>query len=491
MKYASDILNGIAVSDQRGPENPALHGLTSDSRGMGQGFAFVAVKGTVSDGHQFIPAVLKSGASMVVCEKLPSAEISSAYPDCLFVETENTSRALGLMACNWYGHPSRRMKLLAITGTNGKTTTATLSYQLFRQLGYRCGLLSTVENQIDGKTLPATHTTPDPVSLNALLAEMLAAGCSHVFMEASSHAIHQERIAGLHFAGAVFTNISHDHLDYHGSFENYIAAKKKLFDELPAGTFSLVNADDRRGKVMVQNTHSKTYSYSINSSASFRARILSDSLQGLQLEINGKEVWFRLVGKFNASNLLAVYGAAVLLGEKEEEVLLALSSLPPVRGRFERIPLKKGSTAIVDYAHTPDALQNVLETIKSIQQSGEQLITVVGCGGNRDRAKRPVMAATASRLSTQVFLTSDNPRDEEPSAILQEMLAGVPLSARRKVAIIEDRHAAIREALSMANRNDVVLVAGKGHETYQEIKGVRYPFDDRAKILETENPVLN
>lgn len=491
MKSATDILTGIAIRFRLGAENPDVLGLSADSRKIEKGFAFVAVKGTQTDGHQYIASVLKAGASLIVCEQLPTDSLYAEFPDCLFVETGNSALALSLMACNWFGHPSRRMKLLAVTGTNGKTTTATLSYQLFRQLGYRCGLLSTVENQIDGKILPATHTTPDPVSLNALLSEMLSAGCSHVFMEASSHAIHQERIAGLEFAGAVFTNISHDHLDYHGTFENYIAAKKKLFDELGNRAFSLVNADDRRGKVMVQNTGSKIYSYSLTSSASFRARILSDSLQGLQLEINGKEVWFRLVGKFNAANLLAVYAAAVLLGEKEEEVLLALSSLPAVRGRFERIPLKKGSTAIVDYAHTPDALQNVLETIKSMQQSGEQLITVVGCGGNRDRTKRPVMAATASGMSTQVFLTSDNPRDEEPSAILQEMLAGVPLSARRKVAIIEDRRAAIREALSMAEKNDVVLVAGKGHETYQEIKGIRYPFDDRAIILETENPVLN
>lgn len=491
MKQAADILQEVLVLVRRGAVNPMLSGLSADSRNIEKHFAFVAVKGTLTDGHQYIPAVLKAGASLVVCEQLPGDEILTAHPDCLFVQTESSSKALGIMACNWFGHPSRKLKVLAVTGTNGKTTIATLSYQLFRELGYRCGLLSTVENQIDGSALPASHTTPDPVSLNSLLAQMLAAGCSHVFMEASSHAIHQERIAGLQFAGAVFTNISHDHLDYHGSFENYIAAKKKLFDELGGSAFSLVNADDRRGKVMVQNTASKIYSYSINSSASFRARVLSDSLQGLHLEINGKEVWFRLVGKFNASNLLAVFGAAVLLGEKEEEVLLALSALPPVRGRFERIPLKKGGTAIVDYAHTPDALQNVLETIRSMQQSGEQLITVVGCGGNRDRAKRPLMAAMASKLSTQVFFTSDNPRDEEPSAILQEMLAGVPLSARRKVAIIEDRQSAIREAISMALANDVVLVAGKGHESYQEIKGIRYPFDDRAKILETENPVLN
>jgi UDP-N-acetylmuramoyl-L-alanyl-D-glutamate--2,6-diaminopimelate ligase len=491
MKFAADILAGIQVLHQEGLENPVLNGLSADSRQIQSGFAFVAVKGTLTDGHQYIPAVLQSGAGLVVCQDLPDSSIIGSYQECLFVRVENSARALGQMACNWYGHPSSNMKLLAVTGTNGKTTTATLLYQLFRELGYRCGLLSTVENQIDGKVLPATHTTPDPVSLNALLFEMKAAGCSHVFMEASSHAIHQERIAGLDLAGAVFTNISHDHLDYHGTFDNYIAAKKKLFDEIGNNAFSLVNADDRRGKVMVQNTRSKVYSYSLSASANFRARVLSDSLQGLQLEINGREVWFRLVGKFNASNLLAVYSTAVLLGEKEEEVLLAMSALPPVRGRFERIMLKSGAVAVLDYAHTPDALVNVLQTIKAMQENGEKLITVVGCGGNRDKAKRPVMAEVASRLSTQVFLTSDNPRDEEPMVILQEMLTGVPLSARRKVALIEDRRFAIREAIAMAGRNDVVLVAGKGHETYQEIKGVKYPFDDREIILENQNPVLN
>lgn len=491
MKLAADILNGILVSAKAGPENPSLAGICADSRKAAEGFAFVAIRGTLVDGHQYIPSVLASGVSLIVCEILPDEAFMASYPDCLFVQTASTQFALGMMACNWYGHPSRKMKLLAVTGTNGKTTTATLSYQLFRQLGYRCGLLSTVENQIDGKVLPASHTTPDPISLNAILAEMLAAGCSHIFMEASSHAIHQDRMAGLQLAGAVFTNISHDHLDYHGTFENYILAKKKLFDQLPAGAFSLVNADDRRGKVMVQNTRSKIYAFSLSAGADFRARVLSDSLQGLHMEINGREVWFRLVGKFNAANLLAVFASAVLLGEKEEEILLALSGLPPVRGRFERVPLKNGSAAIIDYAHTPDALVNVLETIRSMQQAGEQLITVVGCGGNRDRAKRPLMAATASRLSSQVFLTSDNPRDEEPSAILQEMLQGVPLSARRKVAIIEDRKSAIREALAMAARNDVVLVAGKGHETYQEIRGIRHPFDDREIVLESDNPVLN
>ncbi len=491
MKTAQEILSRVQILLQEGPENPVLNGLSADSRQVAADFAFVAVKGTQTDGHAYIPSVLEAGARLLVCEEMPEAGLRQLYPSCLFVKVDNSAKALGLMACNWYGNPSSQMKLVAVTGTNGKTTTATLLYQLFRELGYRCGLLSTVENQIDGEILPASHTTPDPVNLNALLEKMQKAGCSHVFMEASSHAIHQERIAGLELAGAVFTNISHDHLDYHGSFDNYIAAKKKLFDDLGNKAFSLTNADDRRGKVMVQNTRSKVYSYSISAGANFRARVLSDTLQGLHMEINNREVWFRLVGKFNASNLLAVFASAVLLGEKEEEILLALSALTPVRGRFERIILNNGAVAIVDYAHTPDALLNVLQTIKSMQENGEQLITVIGCGGNRDKAKRPVMGETASRLSTQVILTSDNPRDEEAITIIQEMLAGVPISARRKVALIEDRRTAIREAIAMAGKQDVVLVAGKGHETYQEIKGQRQPFDDREIILETQNPVLN
>ena len=491
MKSAADILMPITILAQAGKAAEMLAGITADSREVKQDFAFVAVKGTLSDGHSFIQKALESGATMIVCEQMPDASLSEQFPDACFIQVADSARTLGLMACQWFGNPSQSMKLVAITGTNGKTTTATLLFNLFRELGYKTGLLSTVENRIDEEIFPASHTTPDPIRLNEMLAKMKTAGCTHVFMEASSHAIHQQRIAGLEFAGAVFTNITHDHLDYHGTFDNYISAKKKLFDDLEPFAFSLVNADDRRGRVMVQNTRSKVHAYSLQASASFRARILSDTLQGLHLEINGKEVWFRLVGQFNASNLLAVFGVAMLLGEKEEEILLALSGLQAVRGRFERLGLNNGGTAIVDYAHTPDALLNVLQTIRSMQVNGEQLITVIGCGGNRDKAKRPVMAEIASRLSTQVFLTSDNPRNEEPMAILQDMLAGVPVSARRKVALIEDRASAIREATSAAGKFDVVLVAGKGHETYQEIKGERFPFDDREKILESQKTVLN
>ncbi len=491
MKSAADILMPITILAQTGKAAEMLAGITADSREVKQDFAFVAVKGTQSDGHAFIQKALESGAAMIVCEQMPDGNLSEQFPDACFIQVADSARTLGLMACRWFGDPSQSMKLVAITGTNGKTTTATLLFNLFRELGYKTGLLSTVENRIDEEIFPASHTTPDPIRLNEMLAKMKSAGCTHVFMEASSHAIHQQRIAGLEFAGAVFTNITHDHLDYHGTFDNYIYAKKKLFDDLEPFAFSLVNADDRRGRVMVQNTRSKVHAYSLQASASFRARVLSDTLQGLHLEINGKEVWFRLVGQFNASNLLAVFGVAMLLGEKEEEILLALSGLQAVRGRFERIALSNGGTAIVDYAHTPDALLNVLQTIRSMQVNGEQLITVIGCGGNRDKAKRPVMAEIASRLSTQVFLTSDNPRNEEPMAILQDMLAGVPISARRKVALIEDRASAIREAAAATGKFDVMLVAGKGHETYQEIKGERFPFDDREKILESQKPVLN
>ncbi|HPI11841.1 MAG TPA: UDP-N-acetylmuramoyl-L-alanyl-D-glutamate--2,6-diaminopimelate ligase [Catalimonadaceae bacterium] len=490
MKRLNDILEGVAILNHSGAENPVVTGITSDSRLVTEGTVFVAVKGTQVDGHQFVEGALKAGASVIVFVDPNTEKLSSGFPEASFLHVASSAKALGIMACNWFGNPSRQMNLVAVTGTNGKTTTATLLHQLFGELGYKVGLLSTVENKIGEEIIPSTHTTPDPVSLNQLLAQMVASGCTHAFMEASSHAIDQERIAGLDFNGAIFSNITHDHLDYHGTFDAYIAAKKKLFDELPANAFSLVNADDRRGKVMVQNTRSKIQTYSLQTMAPFRGRVLSNTLQGLHMEMNGKEVWFRLVGDFNAYNLLSVFGAALLLGENEEQVLIALSGLSPVRGRFERLILNNGGVAIVDYAHTPDALVNVLETIRSMQTPGEQLITVVGCGGNRDKTKRPVMAQVASKLSTQVILTSDNPRNEEPMQIIQEMLAGVPISARRKVAIMEDRESAIREAVAMVQPTDVVLVAGKGHETYQEIKGVKHPFDDRQKILETQTPIL-
>jgi UDP-N-acetylmuramoyl-L-alanyl-D-glutamate--2,6-diaminopimelate ligase len=469
-----------------GPENPAITGIALDSRLVQPGFLFVAVSGTQTDGHDFIDKAIAAGAAAVVFQKPVAIPGQVAA-----IQVKDSAEALALIACSWYEHPSRKLKLTAVTGTNGKTTVATLLHALFLELGYRTGLLSTVENKINEEVIPSTHTTPDAIALNALLADMVKAGCSHAFMEASSHAIHQRRIAGLQFQGAVFTNLSHDHLDYHGTYDHYIAAKKMLFDGLPESAFSLVNADDKRARIMVQNTASKIRTYSLQTGANFRGRVISNTLQGLQMEINGKEVWFRLVGDFNAYNLTAVFGTAVLLGEKEDEVLLALSSLNPVRGRFERIPLGSGGVAIVDYAHTPDALINVLKTIKSMQIPGERIITVVGCGGNRDKTKRPIMAQAACKFSQQVILTSDNPRFEDPGTIIREMMDGVPFSSRRMTAIIEDREAAIQEAIKMAGPQDVVLIAGKGHETYQEINGVKYPFDDKEKVLLTQKPVLN
>ena len=485
MKVLSDILLNANYLQVQGNVETPITGIAFDSREVRPGYAFVAIKGTQADGHQFIGKAIELGAAAVIHEDNQAFD----NKEVVAVKVANSAEALAQMACNWYGHPSKKLKLVGVTGTNGKTTIATLLHSVFTELGYKAGLLSTVENKIGTTVVASTHTTPDALAINRLLAEMVAKGCTHAFMEASSHAMHQRRVAGLEFDGAIFTNISHDHLDYHGSFENYIEAKKMLFDGLAPGAFSLVNVDDKRGRVMVQNTRSKVFTYSTQTGASFRARLIANTLQGLHMEVNGKEVWFQLVGEFNAYNLLAVYGAAVLLGEKEEEVMLVLSASQPVRGRFERIPLRSGGVAIVDYAHTPDALQNVLDTIKSMQLAGEQLITVVGCGGNRDKTKRPVMAQVAAKMSTQVILTSDNPRNEEPKTIIQEMLDGVPLGSRRKVAVIEDRDSAIKEALGMAQEADVVLIAGKGHETYQEINGVKYPFDDRQKVLETQTPI--
>jgi UDP-N-acetylmuramoyl-L-alanyl-D-glutamate--2,6-diaminopimelate ligase len=486
MKELVNILSNIAFVRVSGPENPAITGIALDSRLVQPGFLFVAVSGTQTDGHDFIDKAIAAGAAAVVFQKPVAIPGQVAA-----IQVKDSAEALALIACSWYEHPSRKLKLTAVTGTNGKTTVATLLHALFLELGYRTGLLSTVENKINEEVIPSTHTTPDAIALNALLADMVKAGCSHAFMEASSHAIHQRRIAGLQFQGAVFTNLSHDHLDYHGTYDHYIAAKKMLFDGLPESAFSLVNADDKRARIMVQNTASKIRTYSLQTGANFRGRVISNTLQGLQMEINGKEVWFRLVGDFNAYNLTAVFGTAVLLGEKEDEVLLALSSLNPVRGRFERIPLGSGGVAIVDYAHTPDALINVLKTIKSMQIPGERIITVVGCGGNRDKTKRPIMAQAACKFSQQDILTSDNPRFEDPGTIIREMMDGVPFSSRRMTAIIEDREAAIQEAIKMAGPQDVVLIAGKGHETYQEINGVKYPFDDKEKVLLTQKPVLN
>ena len=463
-----------------------VKGLSFDSRKVLPGFVFIAVKGTLSDGHDFIQKAIESGALAVVCERLPETiDEKVAY-----ATVKDSAQALGIMASNFYGNPSGLLKLVGVTGTNGKTTTVTLLYQLFSALGYNAGLISTVENRILDQPIPATHTTPDPIQLNALLKKMITAGCTHAFMEVSSHAVDQERIAGLKFAGAVFTNITHDHLDYHKTFENYIKAKKKFFDDLGSEAFALVNADDKRGMVMLQNTKASKYTFGLKKMVDYKGKIITNSLEGLELEVAAKNVWFKMIGDFNAYNLLGVYGTALLLGEESDEVLLHLSALTGAPGRFERVLPGSKITAIVDYAHTPDALKNVLETIGSFRTGNEQVITVVGCGGNRDKTKRPLMASIACKMSDKVVLTSDNPRDEDPLEIIREMQSGILPTEVKKTLVLADREEAIKTACMMARENDIILIAGKGHETYQEIKGVKYPFDDR-KVMERMMRLLN
>lgn len=482
MKVLKDILYKVSLTSTTGDMEVAVKDIVFDSRKVGKGSAFVAIKGTQVDGHEYIAAALEKGATIIVCEILPKEII----PGITYVQVINSAKALGIMAANYFGNPSDKISVVAVTGTNGKTTTVTLLHQLFVAMGYSTGLLSTVENKINNEVIPATHTTPDAVSVQALLRQMVDAGCTHCFMEASSHAIVQERIAGLKLAGAVFTNITHDHLDYHGTFDEYIKAKKKLFDELPKDAFALVNADDKRGMVMLQNCKATHQTFALKSSADFKAKIISNTLEGLELEINGKMTWFRLIGAFNAYNLLGVLGVAVLLGEDEDEVLTALSAIRGAKGRFDRIAIG-GIVAIVDYAHTPDALENVLKTINGVRGGNEQLTTVVGCGGNRDKTKRPTMAKIAVTESDKVILTSDNPRFEEPMDILRDMQAGIGPSEMRKTLTIEDRREAIKTAVMMANRGDIILIAGKGHEDYQEVKGVKHHFDDAEVVTEYLN----
>lgn len=452
-----------------------------DSRQVTQQALFVAVRGVAVDGHQFIDMAIQNGAAAIVCETFPS----DLKPDIVYIQVENSAEAAGIIAHNFYGQPSDKIKLVGVTGTNGKTTIATLLYKLFTSLGYTCGLLSTVENHIGNKVLPATHTTPDAVSLNKLLAQMVAEGCTHIFMEVSSHAIHQHRIAGLHFTGAIFSNITHDHLDYHKTFDEYIKVKKSFFDELSKDAFAITNADDKRGMVMVQNTRAIIKTYALKSTASFKGKVLDNSLMGLHMMVDEQEVHFRLIGEFNAYNLLAVYGAAMCLQEPRQEVLTALSMLTGAAGRFEYMVSSKSKIiGIIDYAHTPDALLNVLATIKKLKKGFEHIITVVGCGGNRDKTKRPVMAQVACEYSDRVIFTSDNPRFEDPVAIIQDMEAGVPTAAKRKYISIIDRKEAIKTAITLAEREDIVLVAGKGHENYQEINGVKNHFDDKEVVTE-------
>lgn len=486
MKTLNELLEGITVLEAILPGACLLSGICFDSRKVRQGFLFVAVKGTVQDGHQYISQVIENGATAIVCEDLPTKMVKGIC----YVRVQDSSKALGILASNWFDHPSAKLKLVGITGTNGKTTTVTLLQKLFRKLGYHVGVLSTIKNCIDEEEIPSTHTTPDAIQLNELLSRMVEHGCTHCFMEVSSHAVVQNRIAGLHFSGGIFSNITHDHLDFHKTFEEYLKAKKRFFDELPAESFALTNIDDRNGRVMIQNTRAIRKTYSLQSLADFKGKIIETPIDGIHITIDGKDTWCRLVGVFNGYNILAVYATAVLLGEEPLDTLNILSSLEAVEGRFDYIRSPQGVIAIVDYAHTPDALQNVLDTITELRKGDEALITVVGCGGDRDRSKRPVMANIAARMSDKAILTSDNPRSEDPEAILQEMIVGIGPELKKKVITITDRKEAIRTACLMSRPGDVILVAGKGHEKYQEINGVKHPFDDK-KILAEMLAVLN
>ena len=475
----SDILKKVNVLESRGDLQREITGINTDSRQVKEGDLFVAVKGTQTDGHTYVPKAIELGAKAVlVCEPIPE----EVPEDVTIVRVEDTEDAIGKVATTFYGDPSSRLKLVGVTGTNGKTTIATLLYTMFRAFGYKCGLCSTVCNYIDGREIPADHTTPDPVTLNRLLGQMADEGCEYAFMECSSHAIHQKRIGGLHFAGGIFTNLTRDHLDYHKTFENYRNAKKAFFDALASDAFAITNADDRNGMVMVQNTKATIRTYSTRTAADYKGRILEESIEGMLLDIDGREVSVRFVGRFNVSNLLAVYGAAIMLGHSPEEVLRVMSTLHPVNGRFEAIRSPKGFSAIVDYAHTPDALENVLTAINEIVKGKGKVITVCGAGGNRDKGKRPLMAQEAVKRSDRVIITSDNPRFEEPQDIINDMLAGLDSEQMTKVISIVDRREAIKAATMMAQPGDVILVAGKGHEPYQDVKGVKHHFDDHEEI---------
>lgn len=476
MKRISTLLRGVQVLARAGAEEAQIAALCYDSRSVEPGSCFFAVRGTATDGHRFIPMAVERGAVAVVCQTLPE----ELHPAVAYVVVEDSERTMAEMASAFYDHPSRELKLVGITGTNGKTTTATLLYELVRKLGYRAGLISTVVYKVDDREIPSTHTTPDTIRLNRMLREMVEAGCDYCFMECSSHAIIQKRTYGLHFAGGLFSNLTHDHLDYHKTFAEYLKAKKGFFDALPKGAFAVTNSDDRNGSVMVQNTRARIRSYSLRSVADYRAKITEMHLEGMLLQIDGQELWTTLTGRFNASNLLVVYATAVELGFERGEVLTAMSLLRPVSGRFECLRSESGVIGVVDYAHTPDALENVLQTIQEIQSGSGALVVVCGCGGDRDREKRPEMARIAASYATTTILTSDNPRNEDPEAILDEMERGMPGDAR--YLRITDRAAAIRTAVMLSKRGDVVLVAGKGHENYQIIGGTKHPFDDREEL---------
>ena len=482
MKRLSDILYGVSLLEVRGNTAVDITDMTFDSRVAKPGYVFIATKGTVTDGHKFIPTAVFQGTTAVVCEQFPE----TTEPSVTYVRVDDSTKALGLMAANFYDHPSKKLKLVAVTGTNGKTTVATLLYRMFNSMGKRSGLLSTVENRIGDIVVPATHTTPDAINLNKLLMQMVDAGCQFCFMEASSHAIEQGRIRGLEFTGAAFTNLTRDHLDYHVTFDNYIRAKQKLFDGLSTNAFALSNDDDRNGKIMLQNTKAKRHYYSLKNNVEFNGKVLENSFAGLIMNIDGVELHTALVGEFNAYNILCVYGVARLLGVDQTEALTAISTLHPAEGRFDYIVSKSDKViGIVDYAHTPDALEKVLKTIQAIRTGNEQIITIVGCGGDRDKGKRPMMAKVAGELSDRLILTSDNPRSEDPNTILNEMKPGVPPHKATKTLSIVDRKEAIRTAVMLAQRNDIILVAGKGHEKYQEINGTKHPFDDKTILTQT------
>ena len=474
----NQLIKGLNIISIKGDDKCEITGVNIDSRQVADGHLFIAVKGTQVDGHTYIGKAIEKGARAILCQDMPE-EIN---PQVTYVQIDNTELSTGQVATAFYGNPTQKLHLIGVTGTNGKTTIATTLYNLFRQMGHHTGLLSTVVNYIDGEAIPTEHTTPDPITLNRLLAQMADAGCEYVFMEVSSHSIVQNRIGGLTFAGGLFTNITRDHLDYHKTFDNYLKAKKQFFDQLPADAFMVTNADDKNGLVMAQNTKAEVKTYSMQSQADFKAKIIECHFEGMYLDINGEEVGVQFIGKFNVSNLLAVYGCAVMLGKRPHDVLVALSMMKPVSGRFESMRSPSGYTAIVDYAHTPDALANVLKAIHGVLEGRGQVITVCGAGGNRDKGKRPLMAQEAVRQSDRVIITSDNPRFEEPQDIINDMLAGLDDEQRRNVLAITDRREAIRTACMMAQKGDVILIAGKGHEDYQEIKGVKHHFDDKEEV---------
>jgi UDP-N-acetylmuramoyl-L-alanyl-D-glutamate--2,6-diaminopimelate ligase len=479
MRKIEQILKNVNPEKVLGDLSKEIIDIQFDSRKVSKGSVFVAIPGTQADGHAFIPKAIELGASVVVCEKLPE----NINPQVVWIVVKDSSDALGCMAANYYGNPSEKLNLVGITGTNGKTTTVTMLYRLFKALGYKVGLISTVTYYVDDKEYESTHTTPDQLALNKLMAEMVAVGCQYCFMEVSSHSLAQNRVTGLLFKGALFSNITHDHLDYHVTFDNYLKAKKLLFDNLNKEAFALVNIDDRNGRVMVQNTKAMVKTYAMHSMSDFKVKVVESHFDGMQLILDGTDFWTPIIGEFNAYNLLVIYGAAILLGQDKQEVMRLLSTFREVRGRFETIRSKDGITAIVDYAHTPDALVNVLKTIQQIRKGGEQLITVVGAGGNRDKTKRPIMAKVCAENSEKVIITSDNPRLEEPEDIIKDMIAGIELQYKTKTVAITDRHEAIKTAVMLARPGDIILVAGKGHETYQDVKGAKHHFDDKEELM--------